>query len=97
MACKNNYNKFVIYSFLRNFIFCLLLFMQYHTITFVVDSLHDVPNIHYRLATNGKAFPHADTISDIESYHGAIPVNCLLRDILFALASTQNKNADCEK
>ena len=71
--------------------------MKYHTITFVVDSLHDVPNIDYRLATNGEALPHADTISDIESYHGAISVDFLLRDILLALTSNQNKNADCEK
>lgn len=63
----------------------------------VVDSLHDIPYIHYRLATDGETLPHADTISDIESYHGTISVDYLLRDILFALASNQNKNADLEK
>ena len=63
----------------------------------VVDSLHDVPNIDYRLATNGETLPHTDTISDMENYHCAISVNFLLRDILFALATAQNKNADCEK
>ena len=83
--------------FLWNICFCLLHFVHYHTITMVVDSLHDVPNIHYRLATYGEAFPHADTISDIESYHCAISVHILLRDILLALASAQNKNRDCEK
>ena len=71
--------------------------MKYHTITFVVDSLHDVPNIDYRLATNGEALPHADTISHIESYHCAISIDFLLRDVLFALATAQNKNDDCEK
>ena len=71
--------------------------MQYHTITMVVDSLHNVPNIHYRLAMDGEALPHADTISHIESYHCAISVGCLLRDIFFALAANQNKNDDCEK
>ena len=63
----------------------------------VVDSLHNVPDIDYSLTTNGEAFPHADAISDIESYHCAISVNILLRDILLALASAQNKNRDCEK
>ena len=71
--------------------------MQNHAITFVVDSLHDVPNIDYRLTTDGEALPHTDTISDIESYHGAISVDFLLRNICFALAANQNKNADCEK
>ena len=71
--------------------------MKCHTITFVVDGLHDVSNIHYRLTTYGEALPHADTISDIESYHCAISVDFLLRDTLFALATAQNKNADCEK
>ena len=83
--------------FLWNIIFCLLLFMQYHTITMVVDSLYDVPNIDYRLTTDSEAFPHADTISNIESYHCAISVDFVLRDVLFALATAQNKNADCEK
>ena len=71
--------------------------MQYHTITFVVDGFHDIPNIDYRLTTDGEAFPHADTISDIEGYNCAISVDFLLRDICFALAANQNKNADCEK
>ena len=83
--------------FLWNICFCVLHFVHYHAITFVVDSLDNVPNIDYRLATNGKALPHADAISHVESYHGAISVDFLLRDILFALTPNQNKNADCEK
>ena len=71
--------------------------MENHTITFVVDGLHDVPNIDYRLTTDGETFLYADTISDIEGYRCAISVDFLLRDILFALATAQNKNADCEK
>ena len=85
------------FAFSWNIFLCLLHFMQYHTITMVVDSLHDVPNIHYSLAMNGEAFPHADTISDIESYRYAVSVSVLLRDILLALTPSQNKNADCEK
>lgn len=85
------------FAFSWNICFCLLHFVKYHTITLIVNSLHDIPNIHYRLATDGKAFPHANAISDIESYHGTISVNFLLRNILFALTSTQNKNDDCEK
>ena len=85
------------FAFSWNVCFCLLHFVQYHTITMVVDSLHDIPNVDYSLATNGEAFPHADTISYIESYHGAISANFLLRDILLALTPSQNKNADCEK
>ena len=71
--------------------------MENHTITFVVDSLHNVPNIDYRLTTDSETFPHADTISDIEGYHCTISVDFLLRDICFALTANQNKNADCEK
>ena len=85
------------FAFSWNICFGLLHFVQYQTITFVVNSLHNVTNIHYRLATDGEAFPHADTISHIESYNCAISVDCLLRDILFALATSQNKNDDCEK
>ena len=85
------------FAFSWNICFCLLHFVQYHTITMVVDSLHDVPNIHYRLTTDCEAFPHADTISDIESYLYAVSVSVLLRDILLALTPSQNKNADCEK
>ena len=85
------------FAFCWNICFCLLHFVQYHTITMIVDSLHDVPDIHYSLTTDGKAFPHADTISNVESYNGAISVNFLLRNILFALTTSQNKNADCEK
>ena len=85
------------FAFSWNICFSFLHFVQYHTITMVVDSLHNVPNIHYRLATDGEALPHADTVSDIESYHCAISVDFLLRDICFALAANQNKNADCEK
>ena len=85
------------FAFSWNVCFCLLHFVQYHTITFVVDSLHNVPNVHYSLATDGEAFPHADTISHIESYLCTISFDCLLRDILFAFTPNQNKNADCEK
>lgn len=83
--------------FLWNICFCLLHFVHYQAITFIVDSLDNVPNIHYRLAPDGEALPHADTISDMENYHCAISVDFLLRDIFLALASNQNKNADCEK
>lgn len=71
--------------------------MQYQTITFVVNGRHNVPDVHYRLTTDGEAFPHADTISHIESYLCTISVDCLIRNILFALATSQNKNDDCEK
>lgn len=71
--------------------------MQYHAITFVVDCLHDVANIDYCLSTDGETFSHTNAISHIESYHGAISANFLLRDILFAFTPNQNKNADCEK
>ena len=85
------------FAFSWNICFGLLHFVQYHTITMVVDCLHNVPNIHYSLATDGEALPHTDTISHIESYLCTISVDYSLRDILFALATSQNKNDDCEK